>query len=249
MKLSKTFLSHVLICGAMAGATALQAGTANAQSAPAAGSNKITAIDVLLEPDATMLQHSAANNARLLAVFPKGFALDDEHRPHITLVQRFVRTADLDAVYDAVGKVFAGAHVNAMKLEAFKYYYAPGGAIGVAGICAKPTPEILKLQADVIAAVAPFTVESGPIEAFTAKHADPAMDAALIEYVSTFVPKMSGENYNPHVSTGVATREYLDKMLAEPFEPFAFSPAGAAVYQLGPYGTAAKKLKEWDLEH
>ena len=35
-------------------------------------------------------------------------------------------------------------------------------------------------------------------------------------------------------------------MLAEPFESFSFSPAGAAVYQLGPYGTAAKKLKEWD---
>jgi hypothetical protein len=36
-------------------------------------------------------------------------------------------------------------------------------------------------------------------------------------------------------------------MLAEPFEPFIFSPAGAAVYQLGQFGTAAKKLKEWDL--
>ena len=32
------------------------------------------------------------------------------------------------------------------------------------------------------------------------------------------------------------------------FETFTFSPAGAAVYQLGPYGTAAKKLKEWDLK-
>ena len=40
----------------------------------------------------------------------------------------------------------------------------------------------------------------------------------------------------------------LDKMLAEPFEPFTFSPAGAAIYQLGPFGTAAKKLKEWDLK-
>jgi hypothetical protein len=35
-------------------------------------------------------------------------------------------------------------------------------------------------------------------------------------------------------------------MLVEPFEPFTFSPAGAAVYQLGPFGTAAKKLMEWD---
>jgi hypothetical protein len=208
----------------------------------------ITAIDILLEPDATMLRHAEANNARLLKVFPKGFALDAEHRPHITLIQRFVRTADLEKVYAAAHQVLAAANVNAMKMEAFKYYYAPAGAVGVAGICAKPTPEIIKLQADLIAAVAPFEVEAGPIGAFTAPHNDSATDAALIQYVSTFVPKMSGENYNPHVSTGVAPKEYLDQMLAEPFEPFRFSPAGAAVYQLGPFGTAAKKLKEWDLK-
>jgi hypothetical protein len=137
--------------------------------------------------------------------------------------------------------------VKAMKLEAFKYYYAATGATGVAGICAKPTPEILKLQADIIAAAKPFMLETGPIGAFTAGHDDPAIDVAMIQYVSTFVPKASGEKCNPHVTTGVAPREYLDKMLAEPFESFTFSPAGAAVYQLGPFGTAAKKLKEWDL--
>ena len=52
------------------------------------GQSPVTAIDILLEPDAAMLQHSAANNA-----------LDATHRPHITMVQRFVRTADLDQVY------------------------------------------------------------------------------------------------------------------------------------------------------
>jgi hypothetical protein len=36
-------------------------------------------------------------------------------------------------------------------------------------------------------------------------------------------------------------------MLAEPFETFTFSPAGAAVFQLGPFGTAAKKLEQFDL--
>jgi hypothetical protein len=78
----------------------------------------VTAIDILLEPDATMLQHSAANNARLLAVFPKGFALDATHRPHITMIQRYVRTADLDQVYAAAGKVLARTNVTGMKLEA-----------------------------------------------------------------------------------------------------------------------------------
>lgn len=209
---------------------------------------QVTAIDILLEPDATMLQHAEANNTRLLTVFPNGYALDAAHRPHITLIQRFVRTADLDKVYTAAGKVFARTNLTGIKLEAFKYYYAPGKDVGVAGIVARPTPELLKLQADIIAAVAPFTVETGTMAAFTAAHDDPALDAIIIGYVSTFVPKYSGEHFNPHVSTGVALREYLDKMLAEPFEPFTFSPAGAAVYQLGPFGTAAKKLKAWDLK-
>jgi hypothetical protein len=70
----------------------------------------------------------------------------------------------------------------------------------------------------------------------------------MIAYVAAYVSKYAGEHFNPHVSTGAAPKEYLDKMLAEPFETFTFSPAGAAVYQLGPFGTAARKLKEWDLK-
>jgi hypothetical protein len=37
-------------------------------------------------------------------------------RPHITMLQCFVRTADLDQVYTAAGKVLAAANVNAMRL-------------------------------------------------------------------------------------------------------------------------------------
>jgi hypothetical protein len=210
--------------------------------------SEVTAIDILLEPDATMLRHAAANNARLLEVYPQGFALDAAHRPHITMLQCFVRTADLDAVYAAAGKVIAGSDVSGMKLEAFKYYYAPAGATGVAGICARPTPELLKLQAGIIAAVEPFMVERGPIGAFTAPHDDSALDAMMIAYVAAYVSKYAGEHFNPHVSTGAAPKEYLDRMMAEPFDPFTFSPAGAAVYQLGPFGTAARKLKEFDLK-
>ena len=217
------------------------------RAALAADTAAVTAIDILLEPDATMLRHAEDNNARLLKVFPKGFALDATHRPHITVIQRYVRTADLDKVYAAANKVLAAANVSGIKLEAFKYYYIPSKDIGLAGIVAKPTPELLKLQQELIAAVTPFTVETGDSSAFVTTPDDPVIDPSLIQYVSTFVPKASGDNFNPHVTTGVAFREYLDNMLAEPFESFTFSPAGAAVYQLGQFGTAAKKLKEWDL--
>jgi hypothetical protein len=181
--------------GAILFAMGVQAQTGRAQQTPAAaGQNQVTAIDILLEADAAMLQHAAANSERLLEVFPKGFSLDATGRPHFTSIQRFVRTADLEKVY-------------------------------------------------------PFTVETGPIGAFTVPHDNPAMDAMMIDYVSTFVPEMADANYNPHVSTGVAPKEYLDQMQAEPFEPFTFSPSGAAVYQLGPFRHRSKKTKEWGLKH
>jgi len=205
----------------------------------------VTAINILLEPDATMLERCVANNARLLEVFPKGFAMDATHRPHVTLLQRFVRTADLDKVYAAAGKVFAGTAVRGLQMEAFSYYYIPSGPVGLAGIVARPHPALRKLQQDLIEAVAPFTVATGTSDAFFTTPEDPVIDPLLIDYVSAFVQKSAGEHFSPHVTTGIATRDYLDKMLAEPFDSFTFSPSGAAVYQLGQFGTAAKKLHGW----
>jgi hypothetical protein len=251
----KANVNNILLNGTTVCALALLAlgvSCATAQTTrPAAAKadpNAITAIDILLEPDATMLQHAQVVNDRLLKVFPKGFALDAAHRPHITLVQRFVRTENLDKVYAAVGKVFASANVTGLKLEAFKYYYMPDKDLGLSGIVIKPTPELIKLEMQVIDAVTPFAVKTGTSAAFVTTPEDPEILPALITYVSEFVPKSSGEHYHPHVTTGLAPREYLDKMLAEPFETFTFSPAGAAVYHLGHFGTAAKKLKQFDLK-
>lgn len=91
-------------------------------SSKASQESPVTAIDIALEPDATMMQHARADNARLLKVFPKGFALDATHQPHVTMLQQFVRTADLEDVYTALNKVFASEKPTSWKLKAFKYY-------------------------------------------------------------------------------------------------------------------------------
>ena len=207
---------------------------------------EIIAIDILLEPDARMLARAESNNSRLREAFPDGFALDAEHRPHITLLQCFIAAEDLEALCEAAGDVIRNANVTTMELRAVRYGYTPGPGMGIAGIWAEATPELLKLQADVVAAAAPFMGPTATIDAFTAGHANPAFDAALIDYVSRFVANNVGANFDPHVSTGVAAIDYLDRMLAEPFAPFAFAPASAAVCQLGPFGTAARLLKRWD---
>src|SRR5258705_13353660 len=240
-----TTSTRLWVKGSIACALAMLAlGTGRAIAADAS----VTAIDILLKPDATMLQHAATTNERLLKVFPKGFALDASHRPHITLVQRFVLTENLDKVYAAVGKVFASANVTGLKLEAFKYYYLPDKDLGLSGIVVKPTPALLKLEQEVVDAVTPFTVKTGTSAAFVTTPEDPEVLPMLITYVSEFVPKSSGKHYHPHVTTGLAPRTYLDEMLKEPFTAFTFSPAGAAIYHLGHFGTAAIKLKQFDLQ-
>ena len=59
MKLTIKNLSHILIKGAMVCVLAMQVGNAQAkQVAGPAEQNQITAIDIALEPDATMVQHA-----------------------------------------------------------------------------------------------------------------------------------------------------------------------------------------------
>ena len=209
--------------------------------------NPVTAIDIALEPDATMVHHAEAVNARLRMVFPKGFSLDATHHPHITMLQRYVRTADLDKVYAAASKVFISHNVTSLKLKAYKYYYLtdkslPG--LGLSGIVVETTPELVKLQQDLIDAVAPYTVATGTAAAFVTTPAQPEINEPTIHYVEVYVSEHSGKHLLLHVTTGLAPIAYLNKMLAEPFEDFAFSPSGASVFHLGDYGTAQAKLKE-----
>ena len=219
------------------GALLVHTGASRAQE------NPVTAIDIALEPDATMIQHAQAANARLLKVFPKGFSLDATHRPHISMLQRYVRTADLDKVYAAAGKVLADEKVTSWKLKAFKYYYLPWKDIGLGGIVVEPTDDLLRLQQEIIDAVAPFTEKTGTAAAFVTTPEDPEINQPTIDYVAAFVPEATGKKFNPHVTIGVAPQDYLKGMLAEPFDVFTFSPASASVYQLGNFGTARKELK------
>jgi len=235
--------------GTIACALAMLAfGTGHAIAADAS----VTAIDILLDPDATMVKEAQAANERLLKVFPKGFALDKTHQPHISCLQRYVKTTDLDKVYEAVGKVLAEEKPSTWKLKAFKYYYIPGeGAlkeIGLAGIVIEPTDDLIRYQKRLIDAVAPFTVKTGTAAAFVTTKEDPEINQPTIDYVTKFVPDGTGKRFNPHVTIGLASQDYLKKMLDEKFEAFTFSPVGASVYHLGNFGTARKKLKGWELK-
>jgi 2'-5' RNA ligase len=209
----------------------------------AAQPNPVTAIDIALEPDATMVQHAKNANARLLKDFPKGFALDETHHPHISMVQQFVRTDDLDKIYAAANAVLAKEKPKTWTLKAFKYYYIPAPPFGVGGIVIEPTEDLHRLQDELISAIKPYTVKTGTPAAFFSDEGGRDIQSELISYVTNFLTDAAGKRFNPHVTIGVGTETYLNKMLAEPFLSFTFSAEGASVYQLGTFGTARKELR------
>jgi 2'-5' RNA ligase len=210
-----------------------------------AASEPVTAIDVLLLPDQTMIEHAKDANARLRKNYPEGFALDATHHPHITLLQRYVRTGELDDVYAAVKRVFDKERPAGWELEAVGYYYLNFNNMGLAGIVIEPTPQLRRLQQEVIDAVKPYTVPDGTSAAYVTTPDAPDVNAPTLQYVKTFVPERNGKNYNPHVTIGVGQLDFVNKMKSAPFKNFKFRVSGAAVYHLGNFGTAQKKLWEW----
>jgi hypothetical protein len=145
--------------------------------------------------------------------------------------------------------VFANENPTSWKLTAFRYYYIPAKPIGLGGIVIKPTADLLRVQQALIDAVTPFTVPTGTAAAFVTTPQDPDIVPQALTYIAEFVPKHSGDHYAPHVTIGIGTIDFLNSMLAAPFEDFTFSPVGASVYHLGNYGTAMTKLHSIPLKH
>ena len=206
-----------------------------------ASDDKLIAIDVLLEPDRTMTAKAKSLNTRLRENYPDGYALDATHVPHLTLLQRFVRAKDFEAVIDSITQVLRAEQPTAMQLATKRLDYVRFEGLGVAVLVVERTPELVRLHNKIIDVVAPFSVSGGTPVAFVGADAV----AGTVAWVETFVPKSSGKNYSPHITAGVATEAFLEQLRAEPFEPVPFWPDALAVFQIGNFGTAAKKLWEY----
>ncbi|MFF3405423.1 hypothetical protein ACFYW8_04255 [Streptomyces sp. NPDC002742] len=209
----------------------------------------LTAVDILIEPDTDSIERARAVNRRMPLSIPAGITLDDTHLPHITMLQRYLVTADLDAAYAAIERTLAATdpallsyHVPGITYS--EHWGPPGQAAAVLGV--RPNQLLLDLQAALVAAVAPFTGSGGTDAAFVT---DPGQHISQTtkDWVGTYVPDQTGANYTAHLTVGLDTVEHLKVLQAEPFDAFDIRPAALAVHQLGNNGTARKLLKSWPL--
>jgi phosphoglycolate phosphatase-like HAD superfamily hydrolase len=197
----------------------------------------LIAINILLDPDAATVERAQTVNSRLRENYPDGFALDANHAPHITLLQQFVRTADLDEVANAVTEALRAEQSMNWASHATGYYALADKDLRLVGIVIEPTEDLRRLQQRIIDAVAPFAVEQGTGEAFAPRPDGRAISQPTVDYVNNFVGPRTGMNYHPHLTVGIGTRDF-----AEPFEAFTFRAVSVSLYQLGDYGVAQRKL-------
>jgi hypothetical protein len=99
----------------------------------------LTAIDILVNPDEATIQRAREVNARMLKSMPEGWVLDATHQPHITTLQRYVRTADLAKVHEAVGKALAETDMASLSYQAVKIAHADWGFPGYGPRSSKPS--------------------------------------------------------------------------------------------------------------
>jgi 2'-5' RNA ligase len=208
----------------------------------AADTPQITAIDVLLNPDEVLVGRAQTVNVKLRADNPDCFAFDTHHIPHITVLQSYVRTTDLDKVFVAVDSLVKADQPTDWKLKATGFFSVPYNGQELMWISVEPTQQLLDFQKKLIAALAPYKVDSGDSSAFVPREDGQPIIQPTINFVSDFVDKYTGKNFNPHVTVGIAREEFVKQLRAEPFAPVTFSPAGASIYHLGEYGTAQQKL-------
>jgi hypothetical protein len=97
--------------------------------------NPVIAIDIALEPDQTMIQHAQAANARLLKAFPKGFALDATHHPHVTMLQQHMSAFGVKRTWTCALQMSAFDPKRTYVATSLLYHYGCTDRYSVIEIC------------------------------------------------------------------------------------------------------------------
>ena len=204
------------------------------------------AIDVLLIPSEEMYAQSLQLNALINQNSPETIKLDENHMPHITLLQCFIKEEDLPNVINAleVNNVFEGLFktIKNDSLKAERLFYNEDKEESFSMIAVEKSDFLLKIHEKIIELVQPYTVKNGSQISFIQNPDGSSISESTITYVPEFVEKHSYDNYEPHISLGVAQTKLLDSLAENVFKPIQFKAASLSVYQLGDHGTAQKLL-------
>ncbi len=200
----------------------------------------IIAIDVLLTPSEKMTEQAIYLNKLMMQNNPASFHLDTLSIPHITLVQCFVHESDLPKIENELQGLYQ--YIKEDTLRAKRLVYSPDQEESFATIQIQKSKLLLFLHEEAIKRLKPYMLVQGSSKAFVPNTDGTPIDSFTLSYVPKFVEKYSHENFQPHISLGVAQVDFLEMLAQRVFSPLEFQASSLAIYQMGDSGTAKKQL-------
>lgn len=186
-------------------------------------------VAVLLPPD--VRQRVIALNAALPPEGSHGLRLDEDHHPHITLMQSFVRAEELDAALDCVAEVLQDRRAMTLDITGS----AHNGDTLLLTVGRNPT--LVELHEALMEALRGYERPGGTPAAFAGGDGR----VGDIMWVASYRLKSSFHHFEPHITLGHGEQ-------APAIEPFSFEATTIAACQLGHFCTCQRILRQWELE-
>lgn len=201
---------------------------------------KVIAINVLLTLPDDVYQKAIQLNRAILKKHPDNITLNDSHIPHITLLQCYVKETDVTNIKKLLHGLYSTIEKDTLWVDEFQYNEDQTESFASMGI--EKSTSLITLHKKVIRLLEPYMLLKGSQESYVPNMDGAPIDDFTIAYVPKFVSAHSFENYNPHISLGVAKTTLLDSLALHDFRGTEFHAASISMYQLGAFGTAQKLL-------
>ena len=192
--------------------------------------SKLLAIDVALLPTPAVRERAVELSASLPPVESHGLRLDDEHLPHITLTQHFIRAEEREQAFEKIDEVLRGQKPLRLAVT--------GGGKGSSAVwmAVEKTPQLQQLHERLMEALRGVERAGATPAAFFG--GDARMGDVL--WVSSYRANASFAGFTPHITLGHAARPPV-------VERMSFQSSIVAACHLGRFCSCREILRSWTL--
>jgi hypothetical protein len=192
--------------------------------------SKLLAIDVAILPTPAVRERAVELSASLPASESHGLRLDDEHLPHVTLSQHFIRADERELAFEKIGEALRGQ-------KPLKLVITGGGKSSSAvSMAIDNTPQLQKLHERLMEALRGVERAGATPAAFFG--GDARMGDVLT--VSSYRVNSSFTGFSPHLTLGHALQSPV-------VERLSFQASIVAACHLGRFCACREILRSWTL--
>jgi len=192
---------------------------------------QLLALDIALLPPPDVRQRAIELNAALSAAGPQELQLDEDHHPHVTLTQLFIRAEELHAVLERVGEVVRALRPLVVDVT------GGGHSHSTLWMEIERTPRLVELHELLMEGLRGYERPGGTRAAFV----DGDGRVGDVVWVTGYRLKSAFHAYTPHITLG-----HGDK--APAIEPFSFEATTVAACHLGRFCACRRVLRSWELK-